>query len=44
MKETIVKAIIASLLLNLASSDAHRLHSHTHLKSIAAPVIVLDAD
>jgi len=44
MKETIIKAIIASLLLNLGSSEAHRLHSHTHLRSYGAPAKPLDAD
>jgi hypothetical protein len=44
MKETIIKAIIASLLLNMAHSEAHRLHSHSHLKGYAAPVKAIDAD
>ena len=44
MKETIIKAIIASLLLNMASSEAHRMYSHSHLKGYAAPVKALDAD
>ena len=44
MKEKIIKAIIASLLLNMAHSEAHRLHSHSHMKGYAAPVKALDAD
>ena len=44
MKETIIKAIIVSLLLNMASSEAHRMYSHSHLKGYAAPVKALDAD
>lgn len=40
MKDKIIKAIIVSLFLSLDASNAHRLHSHTHLKgyTINAPV------
>jgi len=35
MKDKLIKAIIVSLFINLGSSDAHRLHSHTHLRGYA---------